>query len=184
MIVIWKRKLVYTAIPKCGTHSIMNILTKYGAQQLQLTTRWGSSGYHDYTTIFNPGWTTVSTVRHPLTRIPSIWKHAFSDMVFEDFLNKLLNDDIEEFWARSQTAWINHLNGKINYKIMRLENINEDINSILRPLLNAPLLKVARLNSSAKYINPFTKIDAKYIDLIYNKYMCDFQNFNYMPSLL
>ena len=121
----------------------------------------------------------VTIVRHPYTRVHSLYKYFKKHDNIDDFLDMLENGRIESYFYQQQYKYLYNNNSLIDCDIIRFEHFTEDFNLFkkkynlnIKNIFNEKLQK----NKFEKVTNSLTDKQKQRIKNLYKK---DFELFNY-----
>jgi hypothetical protein len=191
MAILKQFNLLFIHIPKNGGTAIINTL----GMEMNGHYRWDTHPY------FNENFYKFSTIRNPWARVVSAYNYArleqsywhsiknckhpdydlLKNLTFEEHINLLIKNKkiFEHGWDEQSTfVYDNNDNLKVN-KLIRLENLNIEINQMFNEL-NLPLnINIPIINSSAStdYKKYYTNTDL--IDKVAYVYKRDINNLKY-----
>ena len=198
-MVFHKHRLVFVAIPKTGTSSVVKALRNK-------TDKFDGSGHIPYNLIIEENDTQLmidyhsfTIVRNPYDRFVSAFEHMKrnssieSDLTISEMVYKIHSaikksdnyqfDDlvIDQVWA-PQNFWVSYRGKNMVDQILKFENLNDEWSEFVlfqnkrNPISNLPLIPLFKENVGG-YDN--YKLTSTEKELIYDLYQEDFEMFNY-----
>ena len=90
--------------------------------------------------------------------------HSFNEFIIDTCVNNKFDNKIHFF---PQTSWILTHENKIVTKLIKIENLNEDLSKLLNEEINL-------ININSSHTKNYNIYDRKLKDLVYEKYKLDF----------
>jgi hypothetical protein len=162
----------------CGSHKGHHYITEFPKQIWSKTIAIVRNPYvrlisiYNYAKLDNSYWHSKNgTTRYPIHPMYDYCHtHTFGQFIKDICINRKFEDVIH---LKHQYEWIITPNKKLVSKIVKMENINEDLSNILGKKIN--MIKINTSNTKF-YDNYYTEELKK---IVYSKYKLDFQLFNY-----
>jgi hypothetical protein len=123
--------------------------------------------------------TIVTIVRHPYTRVHSLFKYFKKHEKIDDFLDFLENGRIQSYFYQPQYKFIYNNNSIINCDILKFEHFTEDFNAFKKKYnldIKINFNEKLQKNKFEKITNSLTNQQKQRIKNLYKK---DFELFNY-----